>query len=178
METNEVFLTDKPINDEQYDMFQRYGFSKRIAETIATQKSPDSIIIGLFGAWGEGKTSVLNFIKNELKTMNSDISFFTFNPWRFSDEATILYSFFNSLAETLQKAIDKNSKNEDNNTNRTFWKKKKGSLKTTKETIGEIIKEYGKLASFIGGAKETAEAIGQSLAHYDIEELRERIRSD
>jgi len=55
--------------------------------------------------------------------------------------------------------------------------KKKGSLRTTKETLGDIIKKYGKIASFIGGARETAEAIGQTLANYDIETLKVRIES-
>jgi len=124
MEIKETFLTDKPISNEQDDKFQRYNFSKRIAAIIAHQKNPDSMIIGLYGAWGEGKTSVLNFIKAELKKIDTSILYFSFNPWRFSDESTILFSFFNILADTLQKSLN-NTCIEDKSKKENWWRKKK-----------------------------------------------------
>nr|WP_199474246.1 P-loop NTPase fold protein [Adhaeribacter pallidiroseus] len=51
----ETYLSDKPINEENEDKFQRYSFSKRIAETIIERNSSDSIVIGLYGAWGKVK---------------------------------------------------------------------------------------------------------------------------
>lgn len=74
------YLADKPISEEKDDKFQRYNFSKRIAETILNRKSSDSIVIGLYGAWGEGKTSVLNFIKQELNPHYPNVIQFSFNP--------------------------------------------------------------------------------------------------
>ena len=101
----ENFLADKPISEEKDDKFQRYNFSKRIAETIINRTSSDSIVIGLYGAWGEGKTSVLNFIKQELNPHHPSVIHFTFNPWRFTDEAALLTSFFNTLASELKKSL-------------------------------------------------------------------------
>lgn len=173
----ENFLADKPISDEKDDKFQRYNFSKRIAETILNRTSSDSIVIGIYGAWGEGKTSVLNFIKQELKPHSPNVVYFTFNPWRFTDEAALLTSFFNTLANELKKAqiaeINQNSETKTNE-KKGWFGKRKGELKTNTETIGEIIQEYGKVVS-IFGAGETAEAIGKAISNVDIEKLKDRI---
>lgn len=178
----ETFLADKPISEEKEDKFQRYGFSKRIAETILNRTSSDSIVIGLYGAWGEGKTSVLNFIRQELKPHHPDVIHFTFNPWRFTDEAALLTSFFNTLAGEIKNSFKElEKKNEEVNiiqrTNKSiseWWDKKKEPLKTPSETIGDFIKEYGKIVS-IFGAGETAETIGKAISNVDIEKLKERI---
>jgi Predicted P-loop ATPase len=175
----ENFLADKPISEEKDDKFQRYKFSKRIAETILNRTSSDSIVIGLYGAWGEGKTSVLNFIKQELKPHHPDVIHFTFNPWRFTDEAALLTSFFNTLASELKKSLVTEANppsNESNKEKQSWWQGKKGPLKTNTETVGEIIQEYGKVVS-IFGAGEAAEAIGKAISNVDIEKLKERIES-
>jgi hypothetical protein len=179
MEPQEIFLTDKPISYEKEDQFQRYNFSKRIAEIIAKRDSSESIIIGLFGAWGEGKTSVLNFIKNELQLNFKAISFITFNPWRYNDESNILLSFFNCLADVLKEFPKKSTHFEDfkNKLTPKWWKERKGSLNTNLETIGTLLQDYGKLASFWGGAKEAVETVGQKLAPKNIEKLKERVES-
>jgi predicted KAP-like P-loop ATPase len=101
----EHYTSDRPIFSEKEDAFQRYPFSKRIADTITNRKSKDSIVFGLFGAWGEGKTSVINFIKKEISSAGDEYIQITFNPWRFTDEAALLTSFFNTLATEIKKAV-------------------------------------------------------------------------
>lgn len=171
----ENFLADKPISEEKDDKFQRYNFSKRIAETIINRTSSDSIVIGLYGAWGEGKTSVLNFIKQELNPHHPSVIHFTFNPWRFTDEAALLTSFFNTLASELRQSLIEESATEEKSKKKSSWfGEKKGHLKTNTETIGEIIQEYGKVVS-IFGAGEAAEAIGKAISNVDVEKLKARI---
>ena len=71
--------SDKPIALQEEDKFQRYNFSQRIAKTIIDRENEDCIVIGIYGAWGEGKTSVINFIETELK-QNDEIIVIKFNP--------------------------------------------------------------------------------------------------
>ena len=80
---------DQPISEKIEDKFQRYEFAKQVANTIAARKSIDSIVIGLFGAWGEGKTSVINFIETELNSL-PDIIILKFNPWMYKEENSLL----------------------------------------------------------------------------------------
>lgn len=79
--TIENYTADRPVKEAKEDRFQRYNFSKRIAETIINRKSKESIVFGLFGAWGEGKSSVLNFIDEELAKDDTVIRI-NLNPWR------------------------------------------------------------------------------------------------
>ncbi|RDC64619.1 hypothetical protein AHMF7616_03235 [Adhaeribacter pallidiroseus] len=136
---------------------------------------------------GEGKTSVLNFIKRELDFQKGTIIHFTFNPWRFTDEAALLTSFFNTLAKELKDSIPENTTEEtlsksEKQKGLTSWYKRvaykldnpKEPLKTRKESIGDIIQKYGKIVS-VFGAGEVAETIGNALSNVDVDELKIRI---
>lgn len=166
--------SDKPVALKSQDRFQRYDFSKRVAEKIVNSTDNDSIVIGIYGAWGEGKTSVINFIETELETYE-DIIPIRFNPWRFTEEATLLVSFFNKLALEVKKSFPepKTEKNGFIERTKKRWNDRKEPLKTNKETIGDIIEKYGKIVS-IFGAGEAAESVGKVLSNVDIETLKER----
>jgi predicted KAP-like P-loop ATPase len=150
---------DKPVLAEIEDRFQRYDFSKRIAKSIVGRKSQDCIVIGIYGAWGEGKTSVINFVEGELK-QEENIIIIKFNPWRYNDEHRLLEVFFNTLAKALNK-----------------------SLKNNKEKAGDLIKKYGKsVAPFskfipvVGEAvSSVVESIGEMIADDNVEELKEKV---
>jgi hypothetical protein len=100
----EYYGSDTPVNNQIDDKFQRYGFSKRIAETIFNREDSNSLVIGIYGSWGEGKTSVMNFIETVLHE-NENIVACKFNPWRFNDEGQMLTAFFSLLAKELDKSI-------------------------------------------------------------------------
>lgn len=149
------FSSDKPIFLKIDDKFQRYNFSQRIAKTIVDRENEDCIVIGVYGAWGEGKTSVINFIETELKE-NENIIIIKFNPWRYSNEDLLLMQFFQKLAEALNI-----------------------KLKTQKEKIGQLLHKYGKLLKidipFVGNIGEAVESAGEILSETDIEIIKSRI---
>src|SRR5690554_5898386 len=94
------FSSDKPVENEEQDRFQRYNFSKRIADTIIQRENEEGIVIGIYGAWGEGKTSVLNFIQKELDKEKTILTV-ALNPWRYNDEETLIKNFLKKIAEVL-----------------------------------------------------------------------------
>lgn len=159
-DNKENYTADTPISDKGKDRFQRYGFAKRIAETISQRKTSDSIVIGIYGDWGEGKTSVLNFIQENLGE-DPDIIVCKFNPWRFKDQTQLLVGFFNLLATQLKK-----------------------SIKTKGEKIGELISDYADVVipsfSFLEGVLgtnpgEIAKKIAEKYSTIDVEEQKKRI---
>jgi predicted KAP-like P-loop ATPase len=178
----ENYTADRPVFSEKDDVFQRYNFAKRISETIINRQSKESIVFGIFGAWGEGKTSVINFIKNSISEKSYNYIQITFNPWRFTDEAALLTSFFNTLASELKKNIPEEvqSKSKKENWIQKKWQSitvSKGEpLKTSAENIGELIQKYGKIAA-IFGAGEVAETIGKAISNVDLDELKVRIET-
>jgi predicted KAP-like P-loop ATPase len=86
------YHSDQPVSNSLEDRFQRYNFARRIAQTIQSNSSSDALVIGIYGSWGEGKTSVLNFIEKELEGDRDQI-IVKFNPWRFSEEQTLMLQF-------------------------------------------------------------------------------------
>lgn len=123
MTEENLFISDKPVFAAVDDKFKRWPFAKRISQIIMRRTNRDSLVIGIYGPWGDGKTSVLNFIESELLSQD-DIIVVRFNPWLFHDETTLLKSFFETLAETLGR-----------------------KLPTKKQEVGEKLRKYGSIVS-------------------------------
>ena len=102
--TTENYSSDAPVTTKVEDIFSRWKFSERVAQVIASRRDPSSIVIGLYGRWGDGKTSVLNFIEQSLNT-NDDVICIKFNPWRFGTEDQLLMGFFNQIADALDTKL-------------------------------------------------------------------------
>ena len=152
-ENTDIYSADNAIKNPDLDEFNRRDFSERIAQTIATRKESKSFVIGIYGKWGEGKTTVLNFIDGELKRHDNIVPL-AFNPWLFPSEAELLVAFYSELAKAVGR-----------------------SLSTRKEDAGKFVKDYvGALAGFLD-KKEAVEKIGGFLSDVRLEELRDRIGS-
>jgi hypothetical protein len=151
MTISDAYSADAPLTDPAHDIFSRWPFSARIARVISQRTDTSSIVIAIYGAWGEGKTTVLNFIERELGN-HTQVVVLRFNPWRFGSEDELLRGFFSQLAATLGR-----------------------SLTTRREEIGEAIQKYAKPLAGIVGRSETAEGIAQLFGNADLEELRNRI---
>jgi hypothetical protein len=98
-----AFVSDEPEVEKDY--FKRKPFASRISNIIISRKEPSSIVIGIYGGWGEGKTTLLNFIARELKKNENTVCLW-YNPWYYSDEVSLLLDFFNALADRLGEKID------------------------------------------------------------------------
>jgi len=168
------YSTDKPVNKKDEDFFQRYEFSKRIAESIKSHKNPDCVVFGVSGVWGEGKTSVLNFIEKELLSSYPKIICLRFNPWRYNDENILLTSLFNSLAQKIKESIKSNREKKGFFRRAVLVKNEDDPLKKEIETIGELLQEYGEIAS-VFGMGGLVKSIGEGLSSVDVEKRKERI---
>lgn len=102
---NSTYSSDAPVQNKDDDDFSRWNFSERVAQVISRRSDPSSIVIGLYGKWGDGKTSVLNFIESSLVSDESVICI-KFNPWRFGTEDQLLMAFFQTIAEALDAKLD------------------------------------------------------------------------
>jgi predicted KAP-like P-loop ATPase len=98
---------DNPKSDPKADAFNRWPFSKRIADTIAGFDSRDGApVIGIFGRWGYGKSTVLNYIKRELEeSYGNEILILDFNPWLFKTSDELITAFFTELANKLNQSL-------------------------------------------------------------------------
>jgi predicted KAP-like P-loop ATPase len=98
-----MFRFDQPINSYKEDLLGRHSFGKALAKAILSYNLDDSLSVGLYGEWGSGKTSLINMILEEVKSIssNKDPFIINFNPWNFSDQNQLIQQFFNELSLVL-----------------------------------------------------------------------------
>lgn len=145
--------SDSPLKEPSHDRLGRWGFSKRIAEAISSREDSSSLTVGIHGPWGEGKTTVLNFIEHALEESGDDIISLRFNPWRTGSEEELIVSFFQAIAEGLDR-----------------------SLETGLENASAIVTRYAKVLKPLQ-LDTVAEAAGEVFGQPALEELKERVES-
>lgn len=100
-----MILPDYPIEKKEQDQLKRFPLSTKVAELISSFSGKESFVIGVEGKWGSGKTSFINLVLGQLN--ENDVVYFTFNPWNFSDEASLLRDFFIKFSGAVEKITGK-----------------------------------------------------------------------
>lgn len=100
------YNADKPIKTGAEDLLGRSFFSKQLAKALYECDASDGLVIGLFGEWGSGKTSVLNMTMNEIKNMGEESEneplIVTFSPWNYSDKDNLTKLIFHRLITRIE----------------------------------------------------------------------------
>ena len=104
------------------DKLNRNNFKTAIAKSINNYSNNEMVAFGLNGAWGSGKSSIINLIKEEIDEDKYNI--LEFNPWYYSSRKQLLLDFFEQLSITIGCS---------NNNQKT----------------GEALAKYGKLISSV-----------------------------
>jgi predicted KAP-like P-loop ATPase len=58
--------TDLPIKNKSSDRLNRIAFAETIAKVIFQWHNKPSLVIGLYGNWGSGKSSIKNMVVETL----------------------------------------------------------------------------------------------------------------
>ncbi|MCK9578951.1 MAG: KAP family NTPase [Methanoregula sp.] len=91
-------LSDEPIPDIEHDLLNRERFIKGLHQEIISANYQDSFVFGLYGKWGEGKTSVLNLLKNYIATDRDNTCIVVnYDPWYFKDNEAVLAGFYAAI---------------------------------------------------------------------------------
>lgn len=106
---------DIPLIDIEDDSIGRSSMVELIVDSINEVVSSDHqcVVYGIYGKWGEGKTSLMNFIKNKLLSQGKtdNINIVEFNPWLVNNDGALLREFFLSIMayadETARKLFNK-----------------------------------------------------------------------
>ncbi|KXA17282.1 KAP family P-loop NTPase fold protein [Gardnerella vaginalis] len=163
------YVADKPIEKADEDLLGRFDFAKQFGKSICEYDSKDGLVIGLYGKWGSGKTSIINMAiseipvdKSEKKKWYSKVykrikKIFTsqkteedqnhnpiiirFSPWNYSDKNNLISLFFYELKNKLGVA-----KGEEN-----------------KEKIGKAISQYSDIIDALSSIPVAGPAIAPIL---------------
>lgn len=93
---------DLPIMKSSEDKLNRESFAKSLANVILQSAFPTSFTVGLYGAWGSGKTSLLNMVIEQIERSSTDVVILRFNPWICSDPKQLITQFFKQLASAIK----------------------------------------------------------------------------
>ena len=78
----EPWDVDSPILSQEMDKLERDGYVVSLLGLIKGWKNSESQVIGVYGEWGDGKTSVVNIAKEiARREKNYHLTFVYFNPW-------------------------------------------------------------------------------------------------
>lgn len=103
------FSADKPISDATQDRLGRAAFAKNLADRIRAWSGDESLVIGLQGEWGCGKSSLKNLIVECLASGRSrKLEIIDFRPWELSQHTSISAAFFREMEASLGRTKPKN----------------------------------------------------------------------
>ena len=133
------FLNNDPIAGPDEDRFGRRGFVTRLAGVIGGRRDPGSFVLGLYGAWRTGKSSVLNLLEQELRHYRrvgtgGEVVVVRFNPW-----------YFRTLADHLDRPPEG------------------GGAKAARK-LGARLQRYGGIASKVVGSVDPLITIATAVA--------------
>jgi len=87
---------------QQEDDLDRWRFAAEIVEVVLATPSDWSVRIGIFGKWGEGKSTVLRFAEQMLTEKKNIV--FSFSPWAIQSWNDLWEDFGNRLLDALSAA--------------------------------------------------------------------------
>lgn len=132
--TSPIFRQQTPILTIKDDSLDRKKYSTKLARAIKSWKGRESLIIGLHGFWGSGKTSIKNMVMEILNSEPKEaLPIVEFNPWEWASQKQIAESFFNELSIALGRP--------------DHGKKNKQAVKTIKLLAARL-----KMGAFIAGS--------------------------
>lgn len=92
---------DSALENPKYDQLGYADFAEDLANTIHSRIPSNEFVIGIYGQWGAGKSTILNFVEHNLEQKESSPASIRFNPWWFSGQSDLIGKFFSQLGAGL-----------------------------------------------------------------------------
>jgi hypothetical protein len=92
---------DNAIKNRGADRLGRSGFADQLAAALLNETADEGLVAALVGPWGQGKSSVLNMVKEQLEGPHSR-TVLMFNPWMFTGQPQLVGAFFEQIAGQLR----------------------------------------------------------------------------
>lgn len=100
------FINDDEKKLSSEDLFDISEIASRFAERVINLKSKDSLVFGIDGPWGIGKSSFINYCMEYWKNKhNNYVIVYTFNPLKYESRDNLFEKFIDGLIKTLQICV-------------------------------------------------------------------------
>ena len=96
---------DRALVDPADDRLGYGPFAKQLAHSILRGCPADGLVVALYGAWGTGKSTALNFILHyvEVDPDADEPIIVRFNPWWFAGHEDLVRRFFKQFEIAISK---------------------------------------------------------------------------
>lgn len=81
-----VYMEEEAV---EYDLLNRGELIRTISDVIRTCRPRRKYVLSLSGAWGQGKTTILNNVKRELSQEKDIVIIDSFDPWNYESEEAL-----------------------------------------------------------------------------------------
>ncbi|MCG8182802.1 KAP family P-loop NTPase fold protein [Tenacibaculum piscium] len=157
-------ISNSPISKNNgIDLFNFKHYAKKVQKIIQNNSNnSEPLTIGIYGKWGEGKTSFLNLINDEIDIWKDKekgqkgILKYHFNPWRYSTEEEMLFDFFDGLS----KMMFVNKKNE------------------TLQKVGKQLLKYSRYTKAVKLSASVGFSSNKAGATFDVSEIMKALGED
>lgn len=103
---NDLYMINDTTPTHDLLNFKRYVTP--LMQIVTNPQSQTPFTVGIFGAWGSGKSTIIEFLDEELeKTSGKDeLEFFriSFNPWTYREEENLIVPLLHTIQDHLKKA--------------------------------------------------------------------------
>jgi len=104
-DNSNFLINDNPISELTNDKLEYYEVVKKLSSILINESHTKTVSIGLIGPWGNGKSSVINLIEEEIKGSfkykENDIISIHFLPYLNHKDDDIINEFFLTLSNQL-----------------------------------------------------------------------------
>lgn len=96
-----AFLSDEEIEDVDLDLLNSHVLADKFASIVATESARGSIVFGVDGPWGIGKSTFVNFAQRTWEK-NEGVIVFRFEPLKHAADRDLVRSFIQELSGELR----------------------------------------------------------------------------
>jgi len=98
-----LFIRDDELERQEDDLLGVATKARRFAAQVLNGGSTESMVFGLDAPWGIGKSTFVNFCKQEwAKQDDPRVSVFSFSPLRYEDRSKLIEVFVDGLGDTIR----------------------------------------------------------------------------
>jgi len=133
-----TFLDEKPLAKDELNLHNK--IAKLIKDTIFLIKDNKNKVIGLFGSWGSGKSTIVEILKDNEKGFFKEDNIFIFDSWSHKGDF-LKRAFLLELAKKLKVENENYEKNSNETKENSYKTKKSLTIKDvlSKKVVSRII---------------------------------------
>ncbi|WP_280264719.1 KAP family P-loop NTPase fold protein [Nocardia wallacei] len=146
--------TDIPIEKADEDRLGRSKFAAHFARRIDAASGGPSVVFGLAGPWGSGKSSVLNMVQRELEAGPVSWQVRRFTPWATSDADSLIIEFYATIKDALPARV---------------WRKVKSKLSPIVATAAIGAKPIPTVGGAVSGGLEVLGKLLDEAKSFDVQ---------